>query len=83
MFYLQFADAMSGSATLLGLLTHFAAGQFNSFSAKCLLSKVKLEVDEELCATLRISKEELQAIKKQNALYGSSRPQVFGQRHKE
>ena len=76
-FYIQCADAMAGSDTLMGLLSHFAAGQFNSFSTKCLLSKTELPVDDELRAALRFSKEELQDIKKRNALYGSNRPQVF------
>lgn len=77
LFCIQCADAMAGSDTLMGLLSHFAAGQFNSFSTKCLLSKSALPVDDALRAALRFSKEELQDMKKRNALYGSNRPQVF------
>ena len=78
-FYIQCADAMAGSDTLMGLLSHFAAGQFNSFSTKCLLSKTALPLDDALRAALRFSREEVQDIKKRNALYGSNRPQVFKQ----
>lgn len=76
-FIMQWADAMSASMTLMGLMTHFAAGQFNSFSAKALLSRSRLQMDDSLKEMLALSKEDIKIIRKRNALYGSTRPQEY------
>ncbi len=76
-FCIQVADALSGGSTMVGLVVYFAAGPFQSFATKCLLSKNKLPEDENLAAVLRISPDMLREIKKRNALYSTGVPQEY------